>query len=247
MRTVIGIHSCAETLKVRPKAIRKLQLREDWESSQELTAIAEVAKRNRIRIETASVGKLDKVGHGHQGVAIEVSENPEMDWDKFSKTHRSVIVGLDGLEDPQNLGAALRTSWLLNVDGILVPKDRSAPLSAVVNKIASGGAEHVPIEAHAQIATPLSDLKDRSYWIFGLSEKADKTLWQVEIPDKVVWVIGSEAKGMRPGTRKICDELVAVPQLVREASLNAATTLAVALSETGRQWFVRSGRSPRSD
>ncbi|MES2964974.1 MAG: TrmH family RNA methyltransferase [Bdellovibrionota bacterium] len=234
-RWVVGIHSVEETLKIRPKAIREMWLKVDFESSQQLSALAASAQHFRIKIHTRSPGQLDQIGSGNQGVAIAVTENPELDWSKLEAEGSKVVLICDGLEDPQNLGAILRTAWLTGVDAIFIPEDRAVGLTPAVCKIASGGAEHVPVEVVSNLATEMKRLQDLGFWIYGLSEKGTRKPWEFKLPEKTAWVIGSEGSGMRITTERACDELVRIPQVASGSSYNASIAAAMALSETARQ------------
>lgn len=236
MRKVVGIHSCLETLKVRPKKITSLILKKDYSSNPKLVEIFEQAKRNKISSKLVSPQELDKLCEGHQGVALEVSEDPSLDWEQLKKQDKALILALDGLEDPQNLGNIMRSAWLLGVDGVLITEKRSVSLTPSVCKIASGGTEHVPVESFNQLIQPLKDLKELGFWIYGLSEKAEKTLWQEkEFAPKTVLVAGSEMKGMKVQTHKECDILLKIPQKEAQASLNVATSIAISVAEWTRQ------------
>ena len=234
-RWVVGIHSCEETLKVRPKAIRELWLRQDWESSQQLRELADKAEHLRIKIHAKSPGQLDQIGGGNQGVALAVTENPELDWSSLEGEGSRLVLICDGLEDPQNLGSILRTAWLTGVDAVLIPEDRAVGLTPAVCKIASGGAEHVPVEAASNLPNEMQRLKEAGFWIYGLSEKGTRKPWEFKLPEKTAWVIGSEGSGMRITTERACDELVRIPQVASGSSYNASIAAAMALAETARQ------------
>jgi 23S rRNA (guanosine2251-2'-O)-methyltransferase len=165
-----------ETLKVRPKAIKRLLLKQNWEESKDLVHLVDLAKSKKLRPEVYGLGALDKLGSGHQGVALEVSSFPEINYESLKTKTHCMLLGLDGIEDPQNLGGIIRTSWLFGVDGLFIPKERAAGLTPTVTKVASGGVEHVPIQEEANIATALNNLKSHDFWVFGLSEKGDKSI-----------------------------------------------------------------------
>ena len=240
-RWVIGIHAAEEALRVRPHAVKRALLRDDWRTSEALKKLGELAGYNDIQIVEKTQGQIDglltaaQAGSGHQGVLLVVSERPKILWSQLKEKTSSVLLALDGLEDPQNLGSILRTSWLMNVDGIIVPQDRAAHLTPTVSKVASGGAEHVALEAVSNLGAELKQLKDMGYWIFGLSEKGTQKIWDLKLPEKVVWVIGSEAGGMRVSTENFCDELVRIPQIESGSSYNAGIAAAIALAESSRQ------------
>lgn len=235
-RWVIGIHSCEEALRVHLRAVRELWLREDYASSQSLRAMADQAERARISVKTKSVAQLDQLGSGHQGIALALSESPTLDWDALAGPGRRIVLVLDGLEDPHNLGSILRTAWLIGVNGILIPGDRAVGLTPTVCKIASGGAEHVPVEAHANLPSMLQKLKDVGFWVYGLSERGRRKPWEFSFPEKIAWVVGSEGSGMRVPTERACDELVRIPQVVTGSSYNASIAASMALMETCRQF-----------
>ena len=179
---------------------------------------------------------LNKLVPGHQGVVAHVSEQPELDWEELKTQDQVLLVALDGIEDPHNLGAILRTAWLMKAQGLFVPDARSVALTPAAMKVASGGAEHVPVQIESNLPSLLKSLKDIGFWIFGLSHKAGQDLWDVEYPEKVVWVIGSEGKGMRTPVERACDELVSIPQVSSSASYNASVAAGMALAEVQRQW-----------
>lgn len=230
-RWVIGIHACEETFKVRAKKIRELWLREDFASHQSLRELNDLAERIQIPIKKKSIGQLDSIGGGHQGVALAVVENPVVD---KSEKPSEVVLLLDGIEDPNNLGSILRTAWLQAVLAIYIPDDRAVGLTPSVCKVASGGAEHVPV-INGNLLQQISELKEQGFWIYGLSEKGKSRTWDLKLPQKVAWVVGREESGLRIPIERACDELVRIPQVASGSSYNAAIATAMALAETCRQ------------
>lgn len=233
-RVVIGTHAIAEVLRVRPRAIQQAWLKQGWETSQDLSDLHGHLKGLKIKIEVKAIGVLDRFG-GHQGAALMLKEVPELNWSLLKEKAVSKILLLDGIEDPHNLGAILRTGWLMGVDAVLLPQDRSVGLSPGVHKVACGGAEHVPVEICGNFANTLEELKKIGYWVFGLSHLGKKSIFDLKLPEKIVWAIGSEEKGLRVTTERQCDELVYIPQASAAASYNASVAAAIALSETTRQ------------
>lgn len=227
-RVVIGDHAIRETLEVSYKSVAKLLVRANWESSADLRQIVEVAKRRRLKVEECSPAQLDKLGT-HQGAAV-YAEYPEtFEVSCCESEERATLLALDGLEDPHNLGAIIRTAWLVGVKGILASADRSVGLSATVHKVASGGVEHVPVGFYSQFGQIFGELKEQGFWIFGLSHKTDKSIFDLKVPEKVVWVLGSEERGLRSTTMKVCDEVVKLPQTSPQASYNVSAAAAMAL------------------
>jgi 23S rRNA (guanosine2251-2'-O)-methyltransferase len=235
-RWVIGLHSCEETLMVRPKAVRELWLRDGWESSTQLRELEEKARAHRITIRGKSVGQLDHLGSGHQGVALACLETPQVNWERLGKSEGALVVILDGIEDPHNLGSILRTAWLAGAQAIFTPVDHAVGLTPTACKVASGGAEHVPVEAVTNLASLMEELKKQDFWIYGLAEGGTKLPWDFALAKKTAWVVGAEGGGIRKPVERACDELVRLPQVSSGSSYNAAVACAMALGETCRQF-----------
>lgn len=225
-----------EAVKVRPHAIADVLFRPDWEHSEQHREMADLLRNMEIEIQTRSMEQLAPLGSGHQGVAIRLTEGPSLEWGELAKPGRSLILVLDGIEDPHNLGSILRTAWLTGVSGILIPEDRAVGLTPTVCKIASGGAEHVAVEQHVNFGPPFQRLKDIGFWVYGLAESGKSRPYDLKLPEKVAWVIGSEDKGLRVSTERLCDELVRLPQVPLGSSYNASIAAAMALVETCRQF-----------
>ncbi|MEZ0390599.1 MAG: 23S rRNA (guanosine(2251)-2'-O)-methyltransferase RlmB [Pseudobdellovibrionaceae bacterium] len=234
-RAIIGQHAILEVFKVRPKSIKQVWLKQGWESSQELKELGQEFKSRGLKIEAVPAAFLDKVSPSHQGAAVFSDQTPELNWEALKSQEKGLFLVLDGIEDPQNLGAILRTAWLMGVAGVMTPEDRSVGLTSTVHKVACGGVEHVPLERTSNFSNPLESLKKSGYWVFGLSHEGERSLFDLQIPEKVVWCIGSEEKGLRSTTERLCDELVRIPQLSAAASYNASVATAIALTETYRQ------------
>jgi 23S rRNA (guanosine2251-2'-O)-methyltransferase len=235
MRKVVGHHSCEEVFKVRPKAIRSVLIKRDYQNSDHLVDFYSRAKQLKLHVKLVSPQELDKICEGHQGICLELEESPELNFKELEKKENALIIALDGVEDPQNLGNILRTAWLMGADGILITQNRAVGLTPTVCKIASGGAEYVPVESYNQIIQGIEKLKEIGFWVYGLAEKAQKPIFSIEMAKKTVLVAGSEMKGMKPQTLKACDELVKIPQTDEVASLNVATSVALGSYEYLRQ------------
>ncbi len=234
MRIVIGTHAIAETLKVRAKSISLAWIKQGYESSTDLRELFETLQALKVQVEVKPLATMERFG-GHQGAALMLKEVPVLNWHNLKGKKVSRVMLLDCIEDPHNLGAILRTAWLMGVDAILIPQDRSVGLSPSVHKVACGGAEHVPVEICGNFANTMEELKKMGYWIYGLSHEGKKTLFDLKLPEKVVWAIGAEEKGLRTTTERQCDELVKIPQVSAAASYNASVAAAMALTETFRQ------------
>lgn len=234
-RCVVGIHAVEELLAIRPRAIEQLWLRETYEDHPLLKKIFDSTKRLNVRVQMHPVGALDKVVSNHQGVLAFSNAEPELDWAALAGAATATLVALDEVEDPHNLGAVLRTSWLLGGLAVLTPEHRSAQLSPAVSKVAQGAVEHVPVVRDGALPGQLEALKKQGFWVLGLSHKAKQDIYSLEIPQKVVWVLGSEASGLRKSVEGVCDDLVSIPQSAPNASYNVSVAAAIALAETYRQ------------
>ncbi len=234
-RLSLGIHSVREALKVRPRAVKHLGLREDYPRAPQLKELADLADESNISIKTLTAKELDAIGSGHQGAAAVLTETPAFDLSDVRDVSKCVLVACDGLEDPANLGAILRSAWLLGAKGVLVPQDRSVSLTTAAAKVASGGAEHVPVEVCSNLPRQLEELREAGFWIFGLAEKGESLPWDLKLPEKIVWVIGSESSGLRVTVERACDQLVKLPQIPGGSSFNAAVSASIALYESARQ------------
>ncbi|MBX9766083.1 MAG: RNA methyltransferase [Bdellovibrionales bacterium] len=239
IRKVVGFHAVSEVMKVRPKSVKEIHFIPAEKPQPEVDALIKKAQSYGVRIQKAARGQLDQVSKSHQGILAHVAESPEINWAELKTCDYGCIFALDGLEDPQNVGSILRSGWLLGIDGVLVPKTRSVGLTPSVCKVASGGAEHIPLETHSHLMSPLQVLRDAGFWVFGLSDKSAKTLWEIEIPPRVVWVVGSEESGIRSSLDGVIDEMVYIPQIERGPSLNAGVSASIAMAETRRQWATR--------
>jgi 23S rRNA (guanosine2251-2'-O)-methyltransferase len=183
------------------------------------------------------------VGHQHhQGVALRGSEFPYLSIDELlDKTVEDLapLIILDSLQDPQNLGAILRSACFLGAKHVIIPKDRSAQVTGAVIKVAAGATSYLPVVRVTNLAVTLDQLKQRGLWIIGLDLEGDKSLFEADLSMPLALLVGSEQKGIRPLLRKGCDMLVRIPQGGPMQSLNAATAAAIALAEVQRQSMQR--------
>jgi len=241
-RQVAGTHAIRELIQANPKTIKSLVLSKNWGSSADLRQIVDQIKPYQVQISEVSDVDLQKMCPSHQGAVAFSDYHPHFDVLEAGWEQNSMIVALDGVEDPHNLGAVLRTSWLMGVHGVIVPEDRAVGLTATVHKVACGGVEHVPLAKTNNFADPFKTLKEAGFWVFGMSHKAKKTIHDLKVPEKVIWVMGAEDKGLRIPTERACDELISIPQISADASYNVSVATAIVLSETRRQWAVHKSK-----
>jgi 23S rRNA (guanosine2251-2'-O)-methyltransferase len=235
LRVSLGFHAVREAVKVRKHDIARLLVRKNWESSKDLQDIVREARRLNIDVEERSSENLDKFGHNNQGVACEIKGRPSLGLQELGAGVDSTVLALDGVEDPHNLGAILRTAWLMGVEAILIPTDRAVGLVPTVHKVSCGGVEHVPLIEVPNLSNALTALKEKGFWVFGLASGGANTLSQIKIPEKIIWVLGAEDKGLRTTTERACDELVSIPQIDNAASYNVSVATGITLYETRRQ------------
>jgi len=236
MRISLGIHAVKEVLKVRPAEILKLIIRKGWESSQDLQELVRDAKKNHVIIEERTSEAIDRIGTHNQGVACEIKDTSKnFKLEDIGNQVPSIVLILDGIEDPHNLGAILRTSWLMGVEAIILPSDRAVGLTSTVHKISCGGVEHVPVLRLPSLGVAIEHLKEKGFWVYGLAAGGTKTIGQVKVSNKIAWILGSEDKGLRSTTERACDDLVSIPQLDNAASYNVSVAAGITLYETSRQ------------
>jgi len=224
-RTVVGRHSVIEALKVRPDAVSNLCVSEALESKKWSKEFLALAKRAQIKVQIQKEKYFNKLSQVSQGVACDVTENPE--WPDES-SEKLFLLALDGVEDPHNFGAILRTAWLMGVDGILLPEKESAPMTPTVCKVASGGAEHVPVMRVKNLKTEIDDLKKQGFWSYALAvDETAQDIKSVVKSDKTILIAGAEENGIKPSLIKNSDFKVYIPQTDAAASLNVSVSVAV--------------------
>ncbi len=242
-RQVIGIHAAREVLKVRPTKIVEIWLKEGAERDHDLKVFVDFAVQRKVKCYPKPVGFLDKIAPSHQGVCLMVSETPDFDINSLptreeATNEKTILIALDQITDPHNTGAIMRTAWLLGAQALIVPENRAGHLTPAATKVASGGAEHVPLVVVENLASALTDLKEKGFWIYGLAGEAKSLQWDTRFNEKVVLVVGAEDKGLRSTTANVCDELIAIPQVDNQASFNASVATALAIYEVARQHRV---------
>jgi 23S rRNA (guanosine2251-2'-O)-methyltransferase len=249
-KILFGFHAVGVRLKTAPKSIVEIYYeptRRDARMRQFLEKVAE----SGVRLIEADGMRLAKLAgsHGHQGVAARVQElkqvhsldelleNLEAGNAELPVAQRvpPLILVLDGVTDPHNLGACLRVADGAGAHAVIAPKDHAAGINATVAKVASGAAETVPYFMVTNLARTLNELKERNIWIIGTSDAADRTLYEVDLRGPVALVLGAEGDGMRQLTSKTCDQLVRIPMRGAVESLNVSVASGVCLYEALRQ------------
>jgi 23S rRNA (guanosine2251-2'-O)-methyltransferase len=238
-KVLFGFHSVGVRLKTAPQSIIEIYVdptRRDARMRQFLDRVNEAGARV-IEADGIRLAKLAG-SHGHQGVAARVQSLPaahSLDDLLDQVQGPPLLLVLDGVTDPHNLGACLRVADGAGVHAVIAPKDHAAGINATVAKVASGAADTVPYFMVTNLARTMGELKERSIWCIGAADDAPKTLYQADFKGPVALVLGAEGAGMRQLTRKTCDELVAIPMRGAIESLNVSVASGVCLYEALRQ------------
>jgi 23S rRNA (guanosine2251-2'-O)-methyltransferase len=230
-----------EALKVRPHAFQKILVAEG-KGSKGIQQIAALAQSKRISIKPANKEELTQIAHtrDHQGIVAVISPYPYASLDDILRRWKSsgeklLLLALDSVQDPHNLGAIIRSAHLFGVHGIIIPKDRSASVTPVVAKASAGAVEHTLIARVTNLVSTLKELKKDGAWIVGASAEAEQNIYSFRFDLDLVLVIGGEDEGIRSLVRKECDHLLSIPLRGNISSLNTSVACAVFLSEVVRQ------------
>jgi 23S rRNA (guanosine2251-2'-O)-methyltransferase len=238
---VFGLHAVRTLLKQRPERATRLLVQKGRDDAR-VAEIAQLAKAANVAMESRDGRDLDRlaVAERHQGVCLYVKTAgvlgegalddllDQLDGPPF-------LLVLDGVQDPHNLGACLRTADAAGVAAVIVPRDRAAGLSPVVRKVASGAAEIIPLIQVTNLARTLKGLKDRNIWIVGTDDQADKSIYDADLKGPLALVLGAEGPGLRRLTKENCDTLVTIPMRGAVESLNVSVATGVVLYEALRQ------------
>lgn len=240
LEQVFGVHAVQALLERSPKRVRRLLL-PSGRLNERQQALLEQAGSAGIAVQRVAADELDKLSEGvHQGVIAEVVASQV--WSEEMLTHLldrlggvPLLLVLDGVTDPHNLGACLRSADAAGVQAVIVPRDRSASLTPVVRKVACGAAETVPLVAVTNLARTLKQLQQRGLWVVGTAGEAQQFIYQVDLKVPSVIVMGAEGAGMRRLTRENCDYLARLPMAGAVSSLNVSVAAGVCLFEAVRQ------------
>jgi len=238
-RTVLGFHAVQARLRADASSVLEIFLDETREDARARDLLG-LAESSGVKVMRVPGKRLDGFSGGerHQGVVARVEDTTRREGledllDRLAEP--ALLLVLDGITDPHNLGACLRVADAAGVHAVIAPKDRAAGIGATVSKVASGAAETMPYYMVTNLARTLDDLKDRNIWIVGADERATKTLYDADLPAAMAWVLGAEGEGMRRLTRERCDMLVRIPMQGSVASLNVSVASGICLFESRRR------------
>ena len=239
MHYIYGINSVAETLKARGRAVEWVGMAKERHDLR-LQRLIEDCRRLSVPVRFLQRTELDRMAGNaaHQGVVAVTSAKQYSDLADVIAAKRgdySLVVVLDGVEDPHNLGAILRTADAAGANGIVIPERRAAAVTGAVTKASAGASEHLPIAKVTNISRSIEELKEDNIWTVGLDERATQTYDALDYKMDCALVLGGEGKGLHDLVKRKCDFLVSIPMLGNVPSLNVSVAAAVVLYEIVRQ------------
>jgi 23S rRNA (guanosine2251-2'-O)-methyltransferase len=239
MNVIYGINSVAEALKARGRSFQWVGVAKE-RNDLRLQRIIEECRRNSVSVRFMPRTELDRMANtgAHQGVVAVTAAKQYADLDDVLATKRgaySLVVILDGVEDPHNFGAILRTAEAAGADGVVIPERRAAGVTGTVAKASAGASEHLAVAKVTNIARTLEELKSKGLWIVGLDERGKQNYDQIDYKMDCAVVLGAEGKGVHDLVAKKCDFLVSIPMLGKVPSLNVSVAGGIVLYEVVRQ------------
>jgi 23S rRNA (guanosine2251-2'-O)-methyltransferase len=238
-QVLAGFHAVIARLRQAPKSVKELYV-EASRRDKRMQSLIELAGIAGCSVHPVGVERLDGLAGGsrHQGVvavaqARKLANHLDEVLDDVSGAVLLLI--LDGVTDPHNLGACLRTADAAGVHAVIAPKDRAVGLNTTVQRVACGAADSVPYLMVTNLARTMRDIKDRNIWLVGTDDQATQSIHDVDVKGSVAWVMGAEGEGMRRLTHETCDLLAHIPMLGSVESLNVSVATGVCLFETVRQ------------
>lgn len=204
-----------------------------------IEAILQLAKNHDIAIEKTRMNYLDRLSAHHQGIIAKCRLIPNLNeeaWlQKLKAKEKACVLILDRIQDPQNLGAILRTAAFMDIDGVVIPKHDSVGLTETVRKVSCGGADIIPFLT-TNLMQAIEQLKELGFWFFGADERASVTLKDEKLPSKCVFIMGAEGEGIKDSIKKACDKLLSIPAKSQVNNLNVSVATALFVYEWHRQY-----------
>ncbi|MEO1170684.1 MAG: 23S rRNA (guanosine(2251)-2'-O)-methyltransferase RlmB [Myxococcota bacterium] len=238
---IYGRHPVREQISARADAVKRVFVA-DGTQHPSVNELIDDAKRAKISVERLSRKKLESmVGRvAHQGVAAEVTpfryvEIEDLVESVTTSDRPGLLMVLDQIQDPHNLGAILRSAYALGAHGVVIVKDRATEVTGTVAKASAGAATKIPVARVTNLRAALEQLKDAGIWIYGAAAEAERELSEVDLTGPVAMVVGNEGKGLRRLVAETCDALVSIPMRGELGSLNASVSAGIVLYEVVRQ------------
>ena len=235
MERIIRINPLLEALRSSPERVNKVFIQEE-KGHHRIGEVIREAKAKGVPCVFVPARKLDQAAPGHQGVMAEVSPKRYASVeDILGRSARPFVVLLDEVEDPQNLGAIVRSAEGAGADGIILPERRSAGLTETVDTVSAGALEHLPVARVTNLVRAMEDLKKKGLWLVGAEGSGEEPWHAFDYTVPIGIVLGSEGRGLRPLVRKSCDKVLAIPLAGKVGSLNVGAAAAVFFFEVVRQ------------
>ncbi len=239
LRLIHGFHAVTARLRRDPDSVKEISIAQGRDDAR-MRNLLLLAKTHNVRVLHLESARLDGMAGGgrHQGVVARVeAQIREVKLDDVLDTldEPALLLVLDGITDPHNLGACLRVADAAGVHAVIAPKDRACGLNATAIKVASGAAESVPYITVTNLARCLRELQERGVWVIGAAGEATKSIHEIDQAVSVAWVLGAEGDGMRRLTRETCDDLARIPMVGTVESLNVSVATGICLFEVRRQ------------
>jgi 23S rRNA (guanosine2251-2'-O)-methyltransferase len=239
MEIIFGIHAVEEALAARGRGFEYVAVL-SGRGDARIQKIAQLCRSAGVPVRAMPRDQLTRLARtaAHQGVVAVTAEKKYADFDDLLKQRRAqftFLAVLDGIEDPHNLGAIIRTAEGAGADGLIIPERRASGVTATVVKASAGASEYLPIAKVTNISRTLEELKDRNIWTIGLDERGQKTYDELDYKMDCAIVLGAEGHGLHEQIRKKCDFLVSIPMLGKIASLNVSVAAGVVMYEIARQ------------
>lgn len=236
-----GIHTVRHAVEIACDKIIEVFLQDEKKYGKELKGIVSFLEKENVTIQRVPVKTLDKLSAGalHQGIVIKMlrtSPAQKIDLKSLLQSDKKLLILiLDGIQDPHNLGACLRSANAAGVDAVILSKDRTAPLNATVSKVASGGAEATPVVVVTNLVRAIRQMQEAGVWVVGMAAESKQSLYELDMQSSTAIVVGSEGEGLRENTRKHCDYIVKLPMHGIVDSLNVSVATGICLFEALRQ------------
>ncbi|XXF75504.1 23S rRNA (guanosine(2251)-2'-O)-methyltransferase RlmB [Myxococcaceae bacterium GXIMD 01537] len=247
-RHVYGVNPVLEALRARPDEVDRLFVTEGQLGAKAAAEILSRARDAGVRVERVTRERLASLADGgvHQGVVAELrgfryAELEDILEAAEASKRPALVVVLDGIQDPHNLGAIIRSAHALGAHGIVIGKDRAVPITGVVAKASAGAVEHCPIARVVNISRALEDLKKAGLWTAAADPESKEPVWAARLEGPLALVVGGEGAGVREGVLKHCDFRLGIPMAGQVGSLNASVSAAILLYEAARQRSTGAG------
>ena len=238
---IFGFHSIESLLKTNPESIIKVFIQKNRKDKR-INDLIEILTNQKITFSTLERNDLDRVAKEeiHQGIIAEVILPPLLNEESLFKLMNDnpsnpLLLVLDSIQDPRNLGACLRSANASGVDYVVINKDGSAPINALVHKTSAGAINNLKIFHVTNLSRTIKEIQKKGIWVVGLDGNSNSTIYDVDLRDSTAIVMGSEGKGIRRLIKETCDQIVKIPMTGNIESLNVSVATGIALFETKRQ------------